>query len=135
MVAGVISSLSGDGEDPNAYTERKFVEVEQGGVDRLMKQLSPKLDLSVSDEISGNEEANIAVELQFETMDDFDPMGVATQIPQTAKLLEIRQQLADLYGKVEANDKLAGILGDVLGNADKQAQLRSELGIDSGSDE
>ena len=130
MVAGVLSSLSGDGEDPSAYTERKFVEVEQGGVDRLMKQLGPKLTLSVPDELSGNPETNIAVDLNFESMEDFDPMGVATQIPQTAKLLELRQQLADLYGKVEANDKLAGILGEVLSNADKQAQLRSELGIE-----
>ncbi len=135
MVTGVISSLSGDAEDPTAYAERSFVEVEQGGVDRLMKRLGPKLTFSVPDEISGAEDSNIAVDLDFESMDDFDPMGVATKIPQTAKLLELRQQLADLYGKVEANDKLAGILGEVLGNADKQEQLRSELGIESGDDE
>ena len=62
-------------------------------------------------------------------------MGVATQLPQTAKLLEARRRLADLYGKVEANDTLDGILGDVLANEDKQAQLRSELGIDDKADD
>lgn len=135
MVAGVVSSLSGDAENPTAYSERGFVEVEQGGIDRLMTRIGPQLKLSVPDEISGSEDTKIAVELDFGSMDDFDPMGVAAQIPQTAKLLELRQHLADLYGKVEANDKLAGILGEVLSDTDQQAQLRSELAIDADADE
>ena len=56
-------------------------------------------------------------------------MGVALKIPETAKLLDARRKLADLYGKVESNDKLDGILGDVLSDEEKQAQLRSELGL------
>lgn len=130
MVAGVISDLSGDGEDPVEYNRREFVEVEQGGVDRFMKRVAPSLKFSVADEISGEEDSEIAVDLNFEAMDDFSPLGVATQLPQTKKLLEARKQLADLYSKVEANDKLDGILGDILADADKQTQLRTELGID-----
>ena len=56
-------------------------------------------------------------------------MGVAAKIPQTAKLLEARRRLSDLYSKIEANEKLDGILGEVLANADKQEQLRTELGL------
>lgn len=136
MVAGVISDLSGDGEDPVEYNRREFVEVEQGGVDRFMKRIAPKLQFSVADEISGEEGAEIPVDLNFESLDDFSPLGVATQLPQTKKLLEARKQLADLHSKVEANDKLDGILGDILTDADKQAQLRTELGLDDkGSEE
>jgi type VI secretion system protein ImpB len=131
MVAGVISDLSGDADDPRAYEQREFVEVEQGGVNRLMKQIGPKLEFAVPDEISGEEGADIPVSLDFNSIDDFSPVGVAVQIPQTAKLLEVRRQLADLYGKVEANDKLDGILGDVLADADKREALREQLdGID-----
>ena len=129
LVAGVISDLSGDGDDPVSYNERQFAEVEQGGVDRFMKRVGPKLQLTVSDEVSGKEDSEIPVSLEFGSMDDFSPIGVAVQIPQTAKLLEARRRLADLYGKVEANEKLDGILGDILSNADKQAQLRTELGL------
>ena len=130
MVAGVISDLSGDSSDPTEYAQREFIEVEQGGVDRLMKRLNPTLQFSVDDEISGKEDSEVGASLKFESIDDFSPMGVAKQIPQTAKLLEARRQLADLYSKVEANDALDGILGDILSDADKQAQLRTELGID-----
>lgn len=133
MVAGVISDLSGDSEDPIEYNKREFVDIEAGGVDRYMKRVAPKLNMSVADKISGDEGAELPVELNFESIDDFSPLGVATQLPQTKKLLEARRQLADLYGKVEANDKLDGILGDVLADTDKQEQLRKELG-DDGSD-
>ena len=135
MVVGVVSDLSGDADDPASYGEREFIEVEQGGVDRLMKRIGPRLNLTVPDEISGNEDSEISVSLAFESIDDFSPMGVASQIPCTAKLLEARRRLADLYGKLEANDKLGGILGDVLADADKQARLRSELRLGGGDEE
>ncbi len=135
LVAGVVSDLSGDGDDPIEYVQREFIDVESGGVNRLMKQVGPKLQVSVSDEISGQEDVEIGVSLDFESIDDFSPMGVAAQIPATAKLLDARRQLSDLFSKVEANEKLDGMLGEILENADMQAQLRTELGIDDQPEE
>ena len=134
LVAGVVSDLSGDGDDPVEYAQREFVEVEQGGVDNLMKRIAPTLKFTVADEISGEEDKEIGVDLRFESIEDFSPMGVAAQIPQTAKLLDARRQLADLYGKIESNEKLDGILGEILADDEKQAQLRSELGLDDDSE-
>ena len=130
LVAGVVSDLSGDASDPVEYAQRQFVEVEQGGVDPLMKRIGPELKFTVANEITGEEDSELAVELSFSSMEDFSPLGVATQIPETAKLLEARQRLADLYGKVESNEKLDGILGEILSDDGKQAQLRAELGMD-----
>ncbi len=135
LVAGVVSDLSGDSEDPTDYADRKFVEVQQGGIDKLMKRIAPSVRISVPDKISGEEDAEIGAELSFRSTDDFSPMGVAKQIPQTAKLLELRRHLADLFGKVEANTKLDGILGDILADSEKQEQLRSELGIEAAEEE
>ncbi len=135
MVAGVVSDLSGDAADPSTYEDRRFVEVEQGGVDRLMAQIAPELKFSVPNQISGKEDEEIGVSLQFKSVDDFSPMGIAAQMPSTAKLLEARRQLTDLFGKVEANDKLDGILGSILADADKQASLRSALGLDEDAED
>ena len=133
-MAGIVGDLSGDGNDPVDYAERKFVEVEQGGVEKLMKRVGPTLKFSVPDELSAKEGAEIGVALKFESIDDFSPMGVAAQVPQTAKLLEARRWLADLYGKIESNEKLDGILGEILSDDQKQAQLRVELGLDGEED-
>ena len=130
LVAGVVSDLSGDGQDPVEYGQRQFVDLTPEGVGSLIKRIQPKLEMNVSDQISGEEDKEIKVSLEFESMDDFSPLGVATMVPQTAKLLEVRSRLADLYGKIEANDKLDGILGEVLGSEEMMAQLRSELGLD-----
>ena len=49
-------------------------------------------------------------------MDDFSPAAVARQVPATAKLLEAREQLANLLrymdGKVAAEDQLKKLLSD-----------------------
>ncbi len=127
MVVGVVSNLSGDGEDTTEYKDREFVQVDPGGLNGLMNRLQPKLNIEAKDQISGEEDNELRMEFNFRTMDDFSPMGVAGQLPQTAKLLESRQKLADLYSKLEANDKLEGILGEVLANEDKRTELKQQL--------
>jgi len=127
MVVGVVSDLSGDSADPADFKDRQFVEVEQGGVDKLMSRVGPTVSVTVPDEITGEDDKEIRADLQFNSLEDFSPLGVAAQLPQTAKLLEARRRLSDLFGKVEANDKLDGILADVLADADKCDALREQL--------
>ncbi len=126
MMVGVISNLSGQSENPTEYRERSFEEVDPDGVDRLMKRIAPTLQFSVPDQITG-EDNEIGVDLKFDSVDDFSPLGVAAQIPQTAKLLEARSRLADLYSKVEVSDTLEGILGEVLADEEKRSKLREQL--------
>ena len=56
----------------------------------------------------------MSVNLTFNKMDDFSPAGVARQVPALAKLLEAREQLANLQrymdGKVAAEDQLKKLL-------------------------
>ena len=134
MTVGVVSDLSGDSDDPNEYKDREFVEVEPGGVDKLMSRIGPTVSIEVNDEITGEEDKKIRANLQFNSVDDFSPLGVAAQLPQTAKLLEARQRLADLFGKVEANDKLDGILADILEDSEKRDVLRQQLDSLDGSE-
>ena len=58
----------------------------------------------------------LTVNLKFEKMADFTPAAVARQVPATAKLLEAREQLANLLryldGKVAAEDQLKKLLND-----------------------
>ena len=135
LVAGIIADLSGDTDDPVEYRRREFIEVEPGGVDPLMRRLAPELRLSVADRLSGEPDREIGLELRFRSIDDFSPAGLAAQIPATAKLLEHRRALADLYGKLESNERLDGILDEVLADPDMQERLRSELGEGQGEGE
>ena len=132
MVAAVITDLSGDGSDPEDYAKRQFVEVEPGGLDALMRRIAPEVNVTVPDRLADeSENKEISAALTFNSLDDFSPMGVATQLAQTRSLLETRRRLADLYGKIESNEGLDTILGDILADSEKQDQLRRELSEDS----
>jgi type VI secretion system protein ImpB len=58
----------------------------------------------------------MSVNLRFSKMADLSPVAVARMVPATAKLLEAREQLANLLrymdGKVGAEDQLKKLLAD-----------------------
>jgi type VI secretion system protein ImpB len=68
-------------------------------------------------------------------MDDFDPARVAEQIPALKELLQKRQELSQLLGKMEGNDKLEALLGEVLGNTEKAQSVAKQFGIEGKSPE
>ena len=67
-------------------------------------------------------------------MDDFSPDRVAQQVEPLRKLLELRQNLADLRGSLQGNDKLDEILQNTLTSEEKLNKLRNELGTEGASD-
>jgi type VI secretion system protein ImpB len=72
--------------------------------------------MRVDNKLSENPGDKLSVNLRFNKMDDFGPAAVARQVPATAKLLEAREQLANLLrymdGKVAAEDQLKKLLAD-----------------------
>jgi type VI secretion system protein ImpB len=52
---------------------------------------------------------------------------VAQQVPAVKKLLELRQQLADLRGSIQTNEALEEILQESVGDGDALARLKTEL--------
>jgi type VI secretion system protein ImpB len=59
---------------------------------------------------------------------------VAQQVEPLRKLLELRQQLADLRGSLQGNDKLDEILQATVGDAERLAKLKTELEGEGKSD-
>jgi type VI secretion system protein ImpB len=59
---------------------------------------------------------------------------VAQQVDPLRKLLDLRQQLADLRGSLQGNDKLEEILQNTMGDADSLAKLKAELESEGGDD-
>jgi type VI secretion system protein ImpB len=61
-------------------------------------------------------EGNLNVELTFESMDDFSPAAIATKVDALNKLLQARQELANLItymdGKTGAEELVAKLLQD-----------------------
>jgi type VI secretion system protein ImpB len=115
FVMGAMSDLSGNaGKEQPAVVDRKFTEISVDNFDERLKGIGPGVKMRVPNQLTGDGE--IAVELKFEALADFSPAAVAKQVPALAKLLEARQQLANLItymdGKSGAEDLINKILHD-----------------------
>lgn len=118
FVMGVLSDLSGNnpGVEKTKVEERKFLEFDMDNFDNRMAAIQPGTTARVTNRLSDGSDEKISVNLRFNKMADFTPVAVARQVPATAKLLEAREQLANLLrymdGKVAAEDQLKKLLAD-----------------------
>ncbi|MGY3590378.1 type VI secretion system protein ImpB [Bradyrhizobium sp. USDA 4341] len=118
FVMGVLSDLSGNnpGVEKAKVEERKFLEFDMDNFDNRMAAIQPGVTTRVANRLNDGSDEKISVNLRFNRMSDFTPVAVARQVPATAKLLEAREQLANLLrymdGKVGAEDQLKKLLAD-----------------------
>jgi type VI secretion system protein ImpB len=123
LVVGLMADLSGQPENPlPKFKERRFVEIDRDNFNDVMTKIAPRLDISVPDTLKG--EGNLKVELHFNQIDQFEPESIVNQIPRLARLLEARQQLRDLLGKLDGNDELDALLENILQNTEDLKQLK-----------
>jgi len=127
FVVGVLADLSGQPQDPlKPLKERKFVQIDRDNFDDVLAKSAPRLAMKVQNKLT-DENSQLAVELNFKSMEDFDPAKIASQVGPLKELLAMRQQLTQLLSKMEGNDKLEALLADVLANTEKAAALAKEL--------
>ena len=115
FVMGVMADLSGKSNEPAvAVADRKFMDIDVDNFDARMKAMKPRVAFQVPNKLTG--EGNIAVDLTFESMDDFSPAAVAATVDGLKQLLEARQQLANLVtymdGKTGAEELIAKVVKD-----------------------
>jgi type VI secretion system protein ImpB len=129
FVVGVLGDFTGQPTEPlPKLKERKFVEVNPDNFDSVLEGMKPHLAFSVENKLSDEPDApNLKVNLNFKSMDDFEPENVARQVPPLKQLLDLRQRLSDLRGSLQGNDKLEELLLEAVGNTDKLDKLKSEI--------
>jgi type VI secretion system protein ImpB len=115
FVMGVFSDLSGMPADPLApVAERKMLEIDVDNFDDRLKSMKPRVAIQVPNTLTGD--GNVAVELTFESMDDFSPAAIARKVAPLNQLLEARTQLSNLLtymdGKSGAEELVAKLLAE-----------------------
>lgn len=115
FVMGVMADLSGKpAEALPPVSDRKFLEIDVDNFNGVMKGMKPRVAFRVPNTLTGDGELN--VDLTFESMDDFSPAAVARKVDALNKLLQTRNQLANLLtymdGKSGAEELLARAMQD-----------------------
>ncbi|HLZ49807.1 MAG TPA: type VI secretion system contractile sheath small subunit [Candidatus Acidoferrum sp.] len=140
FVMGVLADLSGQPTEAlPRLKDRRFVEITPDNFDGVLESFKPHLSLEVDNKLSEEADAGkLKVDLDFKSLDDFDPASVAKNVKPLKELLDLRQKLGDLRGALQGNDKLDDLLMDAVGNTQKADQLKKEIQKDKpkgGSDE
>lgn len=115
FVMGVVSDLAGKSETPQpGVADRKFLEIDVDNFDDRMKAIAPRAAFTVPNTLTG--EGNMAVDITFESMDDFSPAAIAAKVEPLKELLDARTQLSNLMtymdGKSGAEELIAKIMQD-----------------------
>lgn len=118
FVMGVMADLSGKLSEDKvlpAVKDRKFVQIDMDNFDSFMKDIKPRAAFSVPNVLT-DEGGNIAVDISFESLKDFNPQAIAKKVEPLRKLLEARDELANLLtymdGKTQAEDLMEKLIRD-----------------------
>ena len=116
FVMGVMADLSGKSEvtKDQRVEDKKFLDIDADNFDDRMKSIKPRVAFNVPNVMTG--EGNLAVDVSFESMDDFSPDKVAEKVDVVKELLEARRQLSNLLsymdGKTGAEELITKLLED-----------------------
>lgn len=114
FVMGVMADLSGKSEvtKDQRVEDKKFLDIDADNFDDRMKSIKPRVAFNVPNVMTG--EGNLAVDVSFESMDDFSPDKVAEKVDGVKELLEARRQLSNLLsymdGKTGAEELITKLL-------------------------
>lgn len=112
--------------DSTPLADRKATSVNKDNFAEVMSQQKLGAKIAVKDQLSGEADSQLSVDLKFDSLKDFTPGQVAHQVPELAKLMQVREALmalkADL-NKADFRKKLEQLVTD----PELRAKLESML--------
>lgn len=131
FIVGVMGDFSGDPTSPLApLKDRKFIQIDRDNFNEVMARMTPGASMKVENTLAGDG-SEMAVDLKFSSIDDFDPGRVVQQVEPLRKLQETRDKLRDLMSKVDRSEDLENLLENVLQNQDQLGELSNQLGVEA----
>ena len=110
---GVMSDRSGKSEvEQPAVADRKFLEIDVDNFDDRMKSMAPRAAFTVPNTLTG--EGNLAVDITFESMDDFSPAAIAAKVEPLKELLDARTQLSNLMTYMDGKTGAEGLISKIM---------------------
>jgi type VI secretion system protein ImpB len=114
--------------DERTLESREAINLDKDNFNEVLKAQNLELKAQVANKLTG--EGQLAVNLKFDSIKDFDPDQIIKKIPELAKLFELRDALRALKGQLgnvpEFRKKLQALVTDPAA----RERLEKELGLD-----
>ncbi|MBC3486951.1 type VI secretion system contractile sheath small subunit [Pseudomonas sp. SWRI100] len=116
-------------EDSRALEDRPVMRIDKHSFNNVLHDADVSLAMSVPSMLSATPDAELAVNLQFKSINDFGPDQIAQQVPELNKLLELREALVALKGPLGNVPTFRKQLQHLLNNEQARKQLAEELDL------
>lgn len=134
FVVGVMGDFSGDPSTPlKSLKDRRFIQIDRDNFNSVLASMTPAVNLKVKNVLQ-DDGSEFAVNLKFESMDDFEPAAIVDQVEPLKKLMETRNKLRDLSTKADRSEDLENILEKVLNNKADLSELAEAVGAEQGEE-
>ncbi|MNE56596.1 hypothetical protein D3C80_1515160 [compost metagenome] len=116
--------------DERTIEERKPIAIDKNSFDEVLAKQELNLTFGVpnrlQDEPSNDE---LAVQLNINSMKDFNPANLIEQVPELQKLMELRDALVALKGPLGNAPAFRKAIESVLADDDSRDRVLGELGL------
>jgi type VI secretion system protein ImpB len=117
-------------EDDRMLEDRDPINIDKDNFNEVLKAQNLHLDMTVPDKLSGKEDEEMGVSLDFQSLKDFEPDQIAAKVPELAKLMELREALKALKGPLGNVPEFRKKLQEIVTDDGARDKLLKELGID-----
>ncbi|MDH1655064.1 type VI secretion system contractile sheath small subunit [Pseudomonas mosselii] len=116
-------------DDTRSLEDRSVMRIDKHTFNNVLNDADVNLAMSVPSMLSTAADAELAINLQFRSINDFGPDGIARQVPELSKLLELREALVALKGPLGNMPAFRKQLQHLLNNEQARKQLAEELDL------
>lgn len=116
-------------DDSRSLEDRQVMRIDKHTFNNVLNDADVSLAISVPSALSAAPDAELAVNLQFKSINDFGPDRIVRQVPELNKLLELREALVALKGPLGNVPAFRKQLQHLLNNEQARKQLAQELDL------
>lgn len=115
--------------DDRMVEDRDPVSIDKDNFNDVLKGQGLELKLNVPNALSGKEDDQLAVQMKFDSLKDFDPDAIVRNVPELAKLMDLREALKALKGPLANVPDFRKKVQELIKDPGARERLLAELGI------
>ena len=117
-------------EDDRKIEDRKPIAIDKNTFDEVLAKQELNLSFNVPNRLQDEAaHEDLAVNLQINSMRDFNPASLVDQVPELRKLMELRDALVALKGPLGNAPAFRKAIESVLSDDDSRERVLAELGL------
>ena len=117
-------------EDERMVEDRDPVSIDKDNFNEVLKAQDLELNIGVDNKLGDDPDAQMAVKLKFESLKDFDPDRIISQVPELQKLMELREALKALKSPLSNVPEFRKKVQELVKDDGAREKLLKELGIE-----